>query len=140
MRRRIVAPDGTQWRVGRRWLPDRPRLRRRGRKDRDFDAVETGADAGDLFDLGIFALFAVALLVVTVVLFPLVVLILEIVLVVLLAIAGLVGRTVGGRPWVVRARAKDGGVQQTWEVKGFRASGARRDEIAERLRSTGRPD
>jgi hypothetical protein len=33
--KRVTAPDGTVWRVGRRWLPDKPVLWRRKRRDGD---------------------------------------------------------------------------------------------------------
>ena len=33
--KRVTAPDGTAWRVGRRWLPDKPKLWRPKWRDTD---------------------------------------------------------------------------------------------------------
>jgi hypothetical protein len=143
--KRVTAPDGTEWRVGRRWLPDWPRIwDRRDRGDGD------GSGIGDaLPDLdGIDEAFAVALVVIGVVLvvllfttvvFPIVALTIELLLVVVLLIGGLVGRLVFRRPWTVRARASDDRRELTWHVRGLRRSGRVRDEVAAALAS-GRTD
>jgi hypothetical protein len=142
--RRITAPDGTAWRIGRRWLPERKRLRRR--RDNDEENSDRGrsgssdswwrnidfgtADADDVVVviLGIVAVIAAILLFATV-LVPILVVGLEILLVIVLFLGGLAGRLLFRRPWTIRARAADGR-ELTWRAVGFRRSGRVRDEIA----------
>jgi hypothetical protein len=138
--KRVVAPDGRVWTVGRRWIGDRPRLRR----EREPDSTGVGGgDEGSLWgDLlaidditpaGIVAGLAitVALILVFAVAWPLVAVALEVVVVVLAAAVGLVGRLLFRRPWTVYARAEPRRLE--WHVPGWRASGELIDEIAERL-------
>jgi hypothetical protein len=155
--RRITAPDGTAWRVGRRWLPERKRLRRR--RDRSPDILDAGgsdgSNGGDAsgpdgggsggngsgFDIDlpgaddaiailliVLAVIAVVFLLTTVVI-PILVVGIELLLVIALFVAGLAGRLLFRRPWTIRARSADGR-QLTWRAAGFRRSGRVRDEIA----------
>jgi hypothetical protein len=159
--RRIAAPDGTTWRIGRRWWPERKRLRRR-RKDRDSELPDGGSEDGDApggggsasdawwrLDLGVDADEAIVILgvvvavIAAIVLFatvvvPLVVLGIEILLLIVVFVGGLAGRLLFRRPWTIRARSADGR-ELTWRAVGFRRSGRMRDEIAAAL-SRGQTD
>lgn len=161
MSQRVTAPDGTEWKVGREWVPARPRLRRKDRKDRkdSEDASDSGAVSSDLpaiesrgsgWDLPSFADEAIVIglvvgavvlvvLLVTTVVLPALVLVIELIVLLVLLVAGLFGRVVLRRPWTVRARAGDGREEQ-WQVSGFRRSGELRDTVAESLRTTGGTD
>lgn len=134
--KRITAPDGTVWRVGRRWLPDKPVLwRPRGRRGSDGAAGDLVPDVGiDSIDDAIAIVVAVLAIVVlfivlTTVVFPIVVFGVELLLVAVLLIAGVAGRLLFRRPWTIRARA-DNGRELTWRAVGFRRSGRVRDDAA----------
>lgn len=152
--RRITAPDGTAWRIGRRWWPERKRLRRR-RKDRDSELPDGGSEDGDApgggsasdawwrLDLGVDADEAIvilgvvvaviaAIVLLTTVVVPLVVVGIEILLLIVLFVGGLAGRLLFRRPWTIRARSADRR-ELTWRAVGFRRSGRMRDEIAAAL-------
>ena len=130
--RKVTAPDGTEWKVGRQWLPRRPRFR-----DDLVDLPNIGDGGASVFDdvgglvAGI-ALVALAF-VILLVLFPIVVLAFELLLVLVLLIAGIAGRLLLGKPWHVLART--GGAAYRWPVKGWRASGERAEQVAGQLAS-----
>ncbi len=146
--KRVTAPDGTTWRVGRRWLPDdAQKLRRRpDEQDSGGDVAGEGRlsdfELGDVSDglvlaLG-FLLIVLTVLFVTSVVFPLLVLGAELLVIAALVVAGVTGRLVLRKPWTVRARSEYGR-ELTWRAKGFRRSGRVRDEAAAAL-ATGRTD
>lgn len=151
MSRRVTAPDGVEWTVGREWLPARPRLRRgRGEDALDVAANTHAPGRGSGFDLPSFADDALAIalvvgavllvvLVFTTVVLPVIVLVIEVVGLLVLLVAGLFGRVVLRRPWTVRARTADGR-EERLTARGFRRSGELRDAVAESLRTTGRTD
>lgn len=60
----------------------------------------------------------------------------ELVLILLLALGGAVGRILFRRPWTVDA-VGPGGAHHTWSVVGWRASGAARQVIADRISTAG---
>lgn len=131
MARTAVAPDGVHWRVGRRWLPFRVRLRRD-------DWREAGpSDLGDLalFDspggllAGLVALAAVALL--FLVIWPIVAIALELVLVAIILVGAVGGRVILRRPWTVVARSET--AERAWNVVGWRRSGRLIDDVADAL-------
>jgi hypothetical protein len=134
MARTAVAPDGVHWRVGRRWLPFRVRLRR----DNWRDAAPT--DFGDLalFDSpgGVLAGLALtaAVILLLLVIWPIVAIALEVVLVALILIGAVGGRVILRRPWTVVARSERE-QEHSWRVAGWRRSGRLIDEIAESLES-----
>ena len=155
--RTVTAPDGTRWKVGRLWLPERSlRWRRwRRRKNRRGDSGDVlvdgvihspggGGGGGGFFssvgdDIAVaFALilavgvFILLFLLIATVIFPLIVLGLELMLLLVLLLGGLTGRLLFRRPWTVRARAADGRIMR-WHVRGFRRSGSVRNEIATAL-------
>ena len=138
---KVTAPDGTRWKVGRQWWPDR-----------DVDTVEPAADLGsgggggdgwfpNLGDADEFIVVIVAIGVVlltilffTTVVIPVIAFTLELILLVVLFFGGIAGRLLFRRPWTVRARA-DGLTRHRWQVVGFRNSGELRDEVAAALGS-----
>ena len=135
---KVTAPDGTRWRVGRQWWPER--------KPDVADAmaadVPSGSGAGNGLDLGdaegilaVLVLIAVALLVVlffTTVVIPVVVFTIELIVLIVLFFAGLAGRLLFRKPWTVRTRT-DGRTMHRWQIVGFRNSGEFRDEVAAAL-------
>jgi hypothetical protein len=144
--RQATAPDGTRWRVRRRWL-DRPlpdlrkrfnEYRRENSGDLLFDA-SWGVDFGDSVWASLALAFFVAILVV--VLLPLIGLALELILVVLLLGSGLVGRLLLRRPWSIEAQDL-GGEQRpaSYAVKGWGRSGRAVEEIATAIETSAPPD
>jgi hypothetical protein len=132
--KRVTDPDGTTWKVGRRWLPDWPRLRERRRTDGEGLSVADLGDAGFDDALGV-ALVVVGivlvLLLLTTVIFPVLVLTLELLIALVLLVGGITGRLLFRRPWTIRARSEHR--ELTWQATGFRRSGRVRDEVASAL-------
>ena len=137
--KRVTAPDGTTWQVGRRWLPDKPTLWRRQDRDNEYDDSTGGGDW--LPDLGFDEAFAFVLVILAAVLaiallttlvFPIVVLTLELLIVLVLLFAGLAGRFLLRKPWTIRARSGDGR-ELSWRAAGWRRSGRVRDDAAAAL-------
>jgi hypothetical protein len=116
---KVHSPDGRQWRIGRRWLPRRPRL---GRVDTpDLGGNLPDLDFGD--DLGILGTILVAVVAVilavflALVLFNVIAIAIELTLVIVLLVAGVIGRVVFRRPWHVVARC--GEQSFSWRVVGW---------------------
>jgi hypothetical protein len=133
--KRITAPDGTTWQVGRRWLPRKQTLWRRRKKGGPgnsglFDDPAVTLQPDGLTAL-LFVLFVLFLLL-TVVVFPLLIIAVELVIVVGALVAGLGGRVFLRKPWTIRARATDGR-ELTWHAPGFRRSGRVRNDAAAAL-------
>ena len=141
--RRVTAPDGREWKVGRQWLPERVRIRRDeghdigGSGDGDggggfldtmgeFFGIDD-AGAGILVGFAVVALSALLLAVV----FPVIALTLELIVLLALFLAGIVGRVIFRRPWHVLARTDD--ERYRWPVRGWRASRERVDAVADAL-------
>jgi hypothetical protein len=78
-------------------------------------------------------LIGIVLVLVVLVLFSVVAIALELLIVIAALVAGVFARVVLRRPWMVEARTD--GERHAWPVVGWRASGARIDELEERLRS-----
>jgi len=121
-RRKVTGPDGRRWRLGRKWFP---RFKRIGKADvTDFGPDLPGFDGLD--DLGIVgAIFAVILAVIVAIflallLFNVIALAIELTILIVLTIAGLIGRILFRKPWLVFASAKDRTAHA--EVVGWRAS------------------
>lgn len=144
---KVTAPDGTRWKVGRQWWPDRGKDLEAG--DPGVVDIPTGGGGGSggdgwFPDLGgadelvvILAVIGVVLLAIlffTTVVIPVIAFTIELVVVLVVFFAGLAGRLLFRRPWTVRARAATQNTRK-WQVVGFRNSGELRDEIAEALRS-----
>lgn len=138
-------PGGRTWTVRRRWAPrlrDRSlwhRFRRRFRQafDRVGDVGDADPGCLEVFGEGLLVGLAViaAVLLLVFVAVPLVFAVLDLVVVLLLAALGILTRVLFRRPWTIEATSDDGG-RLRWRVKGWRASGAKRDEI-EGLLATG---
>ena len=132
MAKSVRAPDGTTWRVGRRFLPWR--LRWRGGPKEVLDAVDATELLGVLDD-GIFVAVGVVLAVIaflvlaTFFVLPLIVLTVEVALA--LFIVGLVfaWRIVFRKPWLVTA-AVNRTVHRQWKRVGWRASGHLVEQVA----------
>jgi len=141
---RIVAPDGVEWRVGRRWMtrPVRPSLK--WRRDAGSDLLTSGSwpggdSAGSLEET---ALILVGVLVVALVLVPVLLFGIELIALEWVLAVGLAGRVLLGRPWTVQARSVlPAGVERQleWNVKGWRQSGRVIDEVAQQLASGREP-
>jgi hypothetical protein len=135
LRRKVTSPDGRVWKLGRRWMPRR-------RKIKKVDLSDVGLpdfDGGFLDDLGVVgAIIAAILLVILAVfvallLFNVIALTIELLLVLVLFVGGLVGRVVFRRPWTIYAQTKTASI--TRGVVGWRASRRELDDLAARVRS-----
>jgi hypothetical protein len=131
----VTAPDGSEWTVGIRWLPRRPKWwswgfgwKRRPRR--------TPSDWSDGFDVldegGIIVLVVlVAVLFAWFFVFPVLVFVLALLLLLLIAGVAVAARVLLRRPWTVRATSGD--EELTWPVVGWHASLDRVDHVAARL-------
>jgi Flp pilus assembly protein TadB len=138
-RRTVTAPDGRTWTLGRRWLPRRRRFKKADLSDVGPDGGFDGFDADDLGIVGlIFAVVAAFFLAVFVALlaFNVIALALELLIVIVVALAGVVGRVVFRRPWIVFAR--HGKERLEWPVVGYLNSRRTLEDVAGRLRSGAR--
>src|SRR5437588_8031843 len=139
-RRRVRAPSGVEWCIGRCWISrGLPRWRkiRVGKPSAETtgEAALLGvADVGSLEDLGAGLAIIAVILVVAVVVIPLLLFGIELIIVGLLIAAGILGRGLLGRPWVVQASPADGaGQARAWRVVGWCRSGRLIDEVAASL-------
>jgi hypothetical protein len=140
--RRVVAPDGVEWRVGRRWLT---RSFRWSWKQRSNIASESLGNVGfvpvsDNVDFGEGLLLIVALVAAVLVVIPVLFFGFELIILGALLAGGLVSRVVLRKPWVIEATAVDpltSGRQLQWQVRGWRRSRRLIDEVASDL-SAGR--
>jgi hypothetical protein len=120
-RRKVTGPDGRRWTLGRRWFPSFKRI---GKADLSSGPDLPGFDGLD--DLGIFGAIIAAILAVIVaiflalLLFNVIALAIELVIFVVLLFAGVIGRVLFRKPWLVFARAK--GELVGADVVGWRAS------------------
>jgi hypothetical protein len=144
---KVTAADGTRWKVGRQWWPDRQLQSDPGGDVPLPDGGGGGgSDGGGWLDLGdadefvvilaVVGLVILAVLFFTTVVVPVIAFTIELIVVLVLFFAGLAGRLLFRRPWTVRARSKTRPTRR-WQVVGFRNSGELRDEVADALR-TGR--
>jgi hypothetical protein len=127
--------------VGRQWLPTR---RVRLRRELDFPEPSGLFDVlgDDLTAGGIVAGLAIAIVAVLLLLvvWPVVAIAVEVVILILLFLAGLAGRLVLRRPWLIVART-EGPPRATlaWHVAGWRASGEAVADVARALGAGQRP-
>lgn len=138
----MIAPDGAEWHVGRRWLTSRPRLDRpRGREI----ASESLSNLGDIgnVDLGGGLLVATAALAFVLILIPVLFFGVELIILGTLLAAGVIARTLLRQPWVVEATSIDPltpGRRLEWRVRGWRKSGELIDQVASDLSAGREPD
>ncbi len=135
------------WHVRRRWAPRHlgsqtiwARFLHRSRKVR-----RRATELGDLPDPGcapdiaegivVFLVLVVVILFLIFIGIPFLVALGELLLIVLLALAGIVGRVLFRRPWIIDA-VNGNGEHHSWPVVGWRASGAARRFIADRIATT----
>jgi hypothetical protein len=127
-RRKAIAPDGSKWKLGRRWFP---------RRDNDrMDVLDTGelpfpdfGDADDILGAILLVVFAViAAIFLALLLFNVVVLAIEITILLLGLIIGLFSRVVLRKPWTVFVKSGPRTVER--HVVGWRASRRLIDELA----------
>ncbi len=136
----VRTPAGEEWRVGRLWLNrSMPRWRklRMGKVGAD-DAAEAAflPDIGGLEELGLAILIGIAVVVLAIVVIPLLLFGIELIVLALVVAAGITGRTLLGRPWVVQAvRGDDSSDALTWRVVGWRRSARVINEVAASLQA-----
>lgn len=137
--RRVISPDGVEWRVGRTWMTRRPRLMRQRRRGTAADSLQSlgsaWPDPGGP-DLGQELLVVAAVVAVVLVLIPVFFFGLELIIVGVLLAAGVIARTLLGQPWVVQARSIDplsSGRRLEWRVRGWRRSQRLIAEVAAEL-------
>jgi hypothetical protein len=141
--RRVIAPDGVEWRVGRSWLTRRPKLDRPRRGDIASGSVyNVGSgwpDIGNL-DLGEGMVLAAAAVALVLILIPVLFFGVELIILGVLLAGGVIARTLLRQPWVVQATSTDpltSGRQLEWRVRGWRKSGKLIAQVASDL-SAGR--
>jgi hypothetical protein len=138
---RVRAPDGKTWVVRRRWMPKRPRLRRRVRAN---DVIQSSnwdiPDLGGIEELGPLGIVVgivgalLFVLVVSTVLIPFLALTIELILVIILFGAGLIGRLLLGRPWRIEATTSGPPEERREiEVAGLRESAQAARDLAKDL-------
>lgn len=135
----VKTPSDQEWQVGRRWINrELPRWRkvRVGGASSDAAWSMPMPDGGSLDDIGLALLILVGVLVVAVILIPLLLFGAELILLGLAVAAGILGRGLLGRPWVVRATPhEDPANALTWRVVGLRRSARVIDEVTSALAS-----
>jgi hypothetical protein len=95
------------------------------------EAVLSIPDFGGIDDLGAAVLILAAVIVIAIVVVPLLLFGIELILLGLLLAAGIAGRTLLGRPWVIQATpVEDGENTLTWRVVGWQRSARLIDEVA----------
>jgi hypothetical protein len=114
---RVRGPDGQQWRIGRRWLPRRPRLGRVNTPDFDLPDIDLGDDTGIFATIVIAIVGVVVAIFLALVLFNVIAIAIELTLVIVLLVGGVIGRVVFRRPWQVVARS--GARSFSWRVVGW---------------------
>jgi hypothetical protein len=139
-RRKVTSPDGRKWTLGRHWLPRRKRIKK-------VDITDTGPDfpgLDGLDDLGVFGMIIAAILVailaifLALLLFNVIALAIELVIVIVAGIAGLIGRVVFRRPWMVFARSGDRRFE--YPVVGYLNSRRKLQDLASTLSLGGQLD
>jgi hypothetical protein len=147
--KRVTAPDGARWSVRRQWAPrlhgrglrsrmsSRRANRRRKRsaksddtRDRWYDHLDVPFDGLDELAWVVLAIAVIVVLVLFGI--PLILAVIDALLFLVLLISGVVARLLLRRPWTVEATS-DRGDRLLDQVAGWRASGVRRNEMAERL-------
>ena len=141
--RTVVDPEGRTWRVRRRWVHRSVGWRSElvdpfDVAPPDVRVLDVDDDLGVLAVVGIVITSLAALAVFVFFVVPAVVFLVELLLVVLAIVLGAFGRVLFRRPWTVEARVKGTNQGREWKVVGWRASGELVEQVAERVRSTGK--
>lgn len=144
--RRVVAPDGVEWQVGRRWLTRRPRF---GRPRQGEIAAESLNNIGPGWpdfgsvDLGEELLLAAAIVAFVLIVVPILFFGIELIILGALLAAGVIARTVLRQPWMIEARSTGpltSARRLEWSVRGWRNSGRLIDQVASDLSAGREPD
>ncbi|HEY2654426.1 MAG TPA: hypothetical protein VGI55_01465 [Solirubrobacteraceae bacterium] len=141
--RRVVAPDGVEWRVRRRWLTSSPRLPRPRRGEIAAESLnQLGTSMPDFGNGDLAQGLLVAALVVAclVILIPVLFFGIELIILGVLLATGVIARTVLRQPWLVEADSVDSlssGRHLEWHVRGWQKSSRLIAQVASDL-SAGR--
>ena len=131
----VVAPDGVEWRVARRWSSRRFGWTWQRRGVASDAASSFGQGIGGV-DFGQGGLVVVAALAAALILIPLLFFGIELIVLGALLAAGVVSRVVLRQPWVIEATSSDpltSGRHLEWRVIGWRNSNALIDQVASDL-------
>jgi hypothetical protein len=142
----VRGPDGRIWEVGRVWFHRTPRWN----KPKKGDGVDGATKAEFGLEAASTAAEAPAALVIVVVLvvlalawafiFPVLIFLLDLLLIALIAGVTVLVRVLFRRPWKVVAETNDPPAERVEiPVFGYRAAGAKVDEIAYQIQETGTP-
>ncbi len=138
--RRVRTPSGAEWRVARQWcprgLPRRRRLRLGENSEQTLDVLWSisPVDVGSFESIELLLGGIVAAVVIAVIAIPLLLFGIELILAGLLVAAGIVARSMFGRPWIVHATSSaDPAGALAWEVKGWRRSAQLIDQVVAEL-------
>lgn len=128
----MVAPDGVEWRVGRRWPMRRFgwTWKRRGAAADALSGLGQGFGGVDFAEGG---LVVVAAMAAVLVLIPLLFFGVELIVLGAVLAAGVIGRVLLRQPWVIEARSSDpltSGRELEWRVIGWRKSRKLIDQVA----------
>jgi hypothetical protein len=133
-RRTVTSPDGTKWKLGRRWLPRWKKLGRADVGDFGPDVPDFGGDDLGIVGTIVLAIFLViAAIFLVLVLFNVVAIAIELMIFIVVALAGLFGRVVLRRPWTVFAKSTRRVHER--QAVGWRGSRAALDELASELQA-----
>lgn len=138
---RVRTPSGVEWRVGRQWSPRRlPRWRRvrlgEGGAEQTLDAVWSvpALDVGALEGVELLVGAIMVAVVVAVVIVPMLLFGIELIVAGLVLAAGIVARSMFGRPWVILAIPNaNPAAALAWKVRGWRRSARLIEEISTEL-------
>jgi hypothetical protein len=142
----VAAPDGSRWRVRRRWLErPAPNLRQRFRANREEAIGEGGVEAffgpSTLVDGPAGIALGVGLLVVLVVVLPVLGVALELVALLFVVLSGLFARVVLRRPWIVVGQDLDDRERRVaFAVEGWGDSVQATRELREAIAAAGPPE
>jgi hypothetical protein len=130
----VRTPAGDEWRVGRRWVTrERPRWRKVPTSKAAAEALSM-PDIGGMDDLAVALAVILGAVVFAVILIPLLLFGIELILLGLVVAAGIAGRGLLGRPWIVEARrVSETAPALSWQVSGWRRSARLIDEVTAAL-------
>lgn len=134
------APDGRIWKVGRQWLKRPPR---RFKRNRFNDGALEFADVGAIDHPGavvVIIVIAIVLILGWMFLIPAMILLVDLLFLLVVAGVGIATRVLFGHPWRVVAETDDEPAERIEiPVVGYRAAGAKVDELVYQIQMTGTP-
>ncbi|MGN6255845.1 MAG: hypothetical protein ACTHO8_12825 [Solirubrobacterales bacterium] len=141
----VTAPDGAKWRVRRQWLeqplPDLARSFKTHRSKKTERGILNGLTFADFGESGAAIALAIGIVVVVFVVLPLLGVALELIAVVFVLLAGLFGRLLLGRPWIVEAVNLDAPEERVaFAARGWRQSSEALRELRAAIAAAGPPD